>query len=235
NFSEIQSSRNSKETGFLTMISINNISKSYGTIPIFTQLSFTVNQGESFAIVGASGRGKTTLLYLMAGLDHVDSGSIIVDGQDITLLDEKESALFRSQHYGFIFQHHFLLNDLDALENTLLPLRINRCLNTQNRQKVLDLFDYFQLADRLHHFPDELSGGEKQRIALIRALAGNAPIIFADEPSGSLDKENAYKLQNLLLGLSKEHHKTLILSTHNLDFAKQCDRCYSLDDLEESL
>ncbi|MGL4677133.1 MAG: ABC transporter ATP-binding protein [Brevinema sp.] len=219
------------------MISVNKISKSYaqGTISIFSQISFTVNQGESFAIVGSSGRGKTTLLYLMAGLDYVDSGSIIVNNQDITQLDEKESALFRSQHYGFVFQHHFLLNDLDALENTLLPLRINRCLNKKNQQKVLELFHYFQLEHRLHHFPDELSGGEKQRIALIRALTGNASIIFADEPSGSLDKDNAYKLQDLLLNLVKEQNKTLILSTHNLDFAKQCDRCCSLDDLEESL
>ncbi len=208
------------------MIEVKNISKSFGDISILNNINFTIEEGESFAIIGESGRGKTTLLYLLSGLDYADSGSITILGEDITKLNEESSSLFRAKHFGFVFQHHFLLNDLDALENALLPLRVTKSLHLKD--KVLELFEFFGLQDRLHHFPDELSGGEKQRVAFIRALANDPAIIFADEPTGSLDKENADRLQELLLSKSK----TLILSTHNLDFAKQCNRCCTIDELE---
>ncbi len=208
------------------MIEVKNISKSFGDISVLNNINFTIDEGQSFAIIGESGRGKTSLLYLLSGLDNADSGSITIFGEDITKFDEKKSSIFRAKHFGFIFQHHFLLNDLDALENALLPLRVTNSLHKKN--EVLELFEYFGLQDRLSHFPDELSGGEKQRVAFIRALANNPDIVFADEPTGSLDKKNADKLQELLLSKSK----TLILSTHNLDFAKQCDCCYTIDELE---
>ncbi len=208
------------------MIEVKNISKSFGDISVLNNINFTIDEGQSFAIIGESGRGKTSLLYLLSGLDNADSGSITIFGEDITKFDEKKSSIFRAKHFGFIFQHHFLLNDLDALENALLPLRVTNSLHKKN--EVLELFEYFGLQDRLSHFPDELSGGEKQRVAFIRALANNPDIVFADEPTGSLDKKNADKLQELLLSKSK----TLVVSTHNLDFAKQCDCCYTIDELE---
>ncbi len=208
------------------MIEVKNISKSFGDISVLNNINFTINEGQSFAIIGESGRGKTSLLYLLSGLDNADSGSITIFGEDITKFDEKQSSIFRAKHFGFIFQHHFLLNDLDALENALLPLRVTDSLH--KKDEVLELFEYFGLQDRLSHFPDELSGGEKQRVAFIRALANNPDIVFADEPTGSLDKKNADKLQELLLSKSK----TLVVSTHNLDFAKQCDCCYTIDELE---
>ncbi len=221
----------------MNIIAIKNLSKSYdspqGTVPVLANVFLDVNQGESIAIVGESGRGKTTLLYLLSGLDQADTGSILINDYHIDQLDETELALFRASNFGFVFQHHFLLNDLDALDNTLLPLRISKKFTEESMQEILDLFHYFGLEKRLHHFPDELSGGEKQRISLIRALATKPLIIFADEPTGSLDKENAKLLEELLFELTKKQNTTLILSTHNTNLAQKCDKIYSIDDLEQ--
>ena len=221
----------------MNIIAIKNLSKSYdspqGTVPVLANIFLDVNQGESIAIVGESGRGKTTLLYLLSGLDQADTGSILINGYHIDQLDETELALFRANNFGFVFQHHFLLNDLDALDNTLLPLRISKKFTEESMQEILELFHYFGLEKRLHHFPDELSGGEKQRISLIRALATKPLIIFADEPTGSLDKENAKLLEELLFELTKKQNTTLILSTHNTNLAQKCDKIYSIDDLEQ--
>ena len=221
----------------MNIIAIKNLSKSYdspqGTVPVLANVFLDVNQGESIAIVGESGRGKTTLLYLLSGLDQADTGSILINDYHIDQLDETELALFRASNFGFVFQHHFLLNDLDALDNTLLPLRISKKFTEESTQEILELFHYFGLEKRLHHFPDELSGGEKQRISLIRALATKPLIIFADEPTGSLDKENAKLLEELLFELTKKQNTTLILSTHNTNLAQKCDKIYSIDDLEQ--
>ena len=221
----------------MNIIAIKNLSKSYdspqGTVPVLANVFLDVNQGESIAIVGESGRGKTTLLYLLSGLDQADTGSILINDYHIDQLDETELALFRASNFGFVFQHHFLLNDLDALDNTLLPLRISKKFTEESTQEILELFHYFGLEKRLHHFPDELSGGEKQRISLIRALATKPLIIFADEPTGSLDKENAKLLEELLFELTKKQNTTLILSTHNTNLAQKCDKIYSIDDLEK--
>ena len=221
----------------MNIIAIKNLSKSYdspqGTVPVLANIFLDVNQGESIAIVGESGRGKTTLLYLLSGLDQADTGSILINSYHIDQLDETELALFRANNFGFVFQHHFLLNDLDALDNTLLPLRIAKKFTKESMQEILELFHYFGLEKRLHHFPDELSGGEKQRISLIRALATKPLIIFADEPTGSLDKENAKLLEELLFELTKKQNTTLILSTHNTNLAQKCDKIYSIDDLEQ--
>ena len=221
----------------MNIIAIKNLSKSYdspqGTVPVLANIFLDVNQGESISIVGESGRGKTTLLYLLSGLDQADTGSILINDYHIDQLDETELALFRASNFGFVFQHHFLLNDLDALDNTLLPLRISKKFTEESTQEILELFHYFGLEKRLHHFPDELSGGEKQRISLIRALATKPLIIFADEPTGSLDKENAKLLEELLFELTKKQNTTLILSTHNTNLAQKCDKIYSIDDLEK--
>lgn len=216
----------------MNIIEVNNISKSFGSIHVLKNLSLSVKQGDSIAITGESGRGKTSLLYLLSGLDQVNTGTISINQQNITQFTEDQLAKFRSKHMGFIFQHHFLLNDLDALDNALLPLRVTNTLTKENHQEILELFEYFGLLERLHHLPDELSGGEKQRIAIIRALANKSAILFADEPTGALDKENASKLQELLLSLTKKQKRTLILSTHNLEFANSCDYCYTIDELE---
>ena len=221
----------------MNIIAIKNLSKSYdspqGTVPVLANVFLDVNQGESIAIVGESGRGKTTLLYLLSGLDQADTGSILINNYHIDQLNETELALFRANNFGFVFQHHFLLNDLDALDNTLLPLRIAKKFTEESTNEILELFCYFGLEKRLHHFPDELSGGEKQRISLIRALATKPLIIFADEPTGSLDKENAKLLEELLFELTKKQNTTLILSTHNTNLAQKCDKIYSIDDLEQ--
>ena len=221
----------------MNIIAIKNLSKSYdspqGTVPVLANIFLEVNQGESIAIVGESGRGKTTLLYLLSGLDQADTGNILINNHHIDQLNETELALFRAINFGFVFQHHFLLNDLDALDNTLLPLRIAKKFTEESTNEILELFHYFGLEKRLHHFPDELSGGEKQRISLIRALATKPLIIFADEPTGSLDKENSRLLEELLFELTKKQNTTLILSTHNINLAQKCDKIYSIDDLEQ--
>ncbi len=221
----------------MNIISINNLSKSYdspqGKISVLSNVFLNVNQGESVAIIGESGRGKTTLLYLLSGLDQADQGSILINNYQIDKLNETELALFRANNFGFVFQHHFLLNDLDALDNTILPLRISKKFTNNSLQEIITLFHYFGLEKRLYHFPDELSGGEKQRLALIRALAIKPLIIFADEPTGSLDKDNAKLLEDLLFELTREQKTTLILSTHNKNLAQKCDKLYTIDDLEQ--
>lgn len=219
------------------MIYASNLSKLYshqqGDITVFSHLSFSASQGESITITGESGRGKTTLLYLLSGLDQATTGDVFIDNHCITNMDETEKADFRAKFLGFVFQHHFLLKDLSAFENALLPLRIINKLNTQTITEVQELFDYFGLKDRMNHFPEELSGGEKQRIAVIRALSHKPLIVFADEPTGSLDQDNAYKLEELLFHKTKEQKMTLILSTHNKTLAQRCNKIYTIDELEQ--
>lgn len=220
----------------MNIINTFSLSKTYtqpqGDVSVFSNISLTVKKGSSVAILGESGRGKTTLLYLLSGLDKASSGTIVIDNNEIQDLTETELAFFRAQYFGFVFQHHFLLSDLSALDNAVLPLRIANKLSSDSIEEVKELFSYLGVSHRINHLPDELSGGEKQRISLIRALANKPLILFADEPTGSLDKENSEKLAELLFSVTKKEKTTLILSTHNQQLAQQCDYKYTIDELE---
>ncbi|MGL4388718.1 MAG: ABC transporter ATP-binding protein [Brevinema sp.] len=219
------------------MLKAINLAKTYPhpiePVSVFHNLSLNINKGQSFAIIGESGRGKTTLLYSLSGLDYIDSGEIWINEKRIDNLSEKKLSLFRSAHFGFVFQHHFLLNDLTALENALLPLRINNSITQEKIDYIKYLFERLNLAHRMHHQPEEMSGGECQRTAIIRALANKPLVIFADEPTGSLDSKNAHILEELLFELIKDHQTTLLISTHNERLAKYCDCIESIDQLEQ--
>ncbi|MGL4563019.1 MAG: ABC transporter ATP-binding protein [Brevinema sp.] len=202
-------------------------------VSVFKNLSIEITKGESVAIVGESGRGKTTLLYSLSGLDHLDQGEIWVNGIRIDELPEQSLSLFRSKYFGFVFQHHFLLNDLTAFENALIPLRISKSMTKEKIEYVRYLFDHLNIGHRIHHRPEEMSGGECQRVAIIRALSNNPLIIFADEPTGSLDTKNAHYLEELLFTVLKEQQTTLLISTHNERLASHCNRIESIDQLEQ--
>lgn len=219
------------------MLSAKNISKTYPhpieSVRVLTNLSLEAKAGESIAIVGESGRGKTTLLYLLSGLDRIDQGEIFIQNTRIDNISEKELSCFRSKYFGFIFQHHFLMNDLTAFDNAIMPLRINNKLSKETKQYAEHLFEELNLSHRMHHHPEEMSGGECQRTAVIRALVNNPLMIFADEPTGSLDSENAHKLEEILFDILKKHNSTLIISTHNQRLATYCSRKVSIDELEQ--
>ncbi len=220
----------------MNIIMATSLSKIYehpqSSVSVFSNLNLNIPQGKSLAITGESGRGKTTLLYLLSGLEQASAGEVLIQGQDIQALSEEKLAHFRATYFGFVFQHHFLLNDLNALDNTLLPLRITKSLTKTTLEETKELFEYLKMGHRMNHRPDELSGGEKQRLAIIRALVHKPLVIFADEPTGFLDKENALNIEDLLFDIIKKQNATLILSTHNQKFAQKCDLQYTIDDLE---
>ncbi|MGL4366815.1 MAG: ABC transporter ATP-binding protein [Brevinemataceae bacterium] len=223
----------------MNIISARNISKSYHhpqgnlKVKVLENLSFDAAQGESFALVGESGSGKTTLLYLLSGLDKPNQGEITIQNTKIENLSENELSLLRAEKFGFVFQHHFLLNDLDALENALLPLRINNKMTEDAVEQTKYLFERLGIQDRMNHEPKEMSGGECQRVAVIRALVNKPLIVFADEPTGSLDRGNAEILENILFDLTQTHSATLILSTHNQNLARKCTRHSTIEELEQ--
>lgn len=220
----------------MTILKAHNLSKTYqhplGDIQILNNASFSVEKGESLAVVGESGRGKTTLLYVLAGLDTFE-GSVTIKNVEINSLSEKELSSFRAQNIGFVFQHHFLLDDLSAWDNALLPLRIAGVLNKENQEYIKELFDKLGVSSRKVHKPGELSGGERQRVSLIRALALKPILLFADEPTGSLDKANAEILENLLFNLVKDQKTTLIISTHSTRLAERCKRVLPIESLTQ--
>ena len=183
------------------MITLQNITKSFGTLQVLKGIDLHIDKGEVVSIVGPSGAGKTTLLQIMGTLDTPDSGSVIVDGIDVTRLKDKNIAKFRNQHLGFVFQFHQLLPEFTALENVCIPALIAGKNKKQTEARAKELLDYLNLSDRIHHKPAELSGGEKQRVAVARALINNPSIILADEPSGSLDSKNKEELHRLFFDL----------------------------------
>ena len=199
-------------------------------LQILKGLNLEITKGEFVSIVGASGSGKTTLLNLISALDTFDSGTIIVDGIKINTLTEKEFPEYRSKKIGFIFQHHNLLTEFTAIENILIPLLIQRVDRKIAYKKSLELIERIGLKERSHHKPGELSGGEKQRIAVARALITQPALIVADEPTGNLDKRNAEHLWDLFKSLQKERQQTVILVTHDYDIAKKADKIYQLKD-----
>jgi putative ABC transport system ATP-binding protein len=197
-------------------------------VKILKSLDLTIPTGQFLAITGQSGSGKTTLLSLIAGLDNSTAGQIVVDGQDITKLDEDELALLRGKRFGFIFQNFHLIPTLTALENVVLAAELNNTPSAS--KKANDLLGTVGLGDRLHHYPAQLSGGEQQRLSLARAFVNEPDIILADEPTGNLDSKNSERIIELLLELHRVKQATIILVTHETHVAKRSERILTLAD-----
>jgi putative ABC transport system ATP-binding protein len=203
-----------------------NLTKIYRSadkeLTVLDNVSFRVDQGNSLAIIGPSGSGKTTLLGLCAGLDTATSGVVSLMGFKLNAMNEDDRAYVRNQYVGFVFQNFQLLSTLTALENVMVPLELRGERNVG--QKAKDLLDRVGLSDRLHHYPSQLSGGEQQRVAMARAFITDPKILFADEPTGNLDEENATHITDLLFGMNTEKGTTLVLVTHNLELAQRTQR-----------
>ncbi|MEQ8953088.1 MAG: ABC transporter ATP-binding protein [Gammaproteobacteria bacterium] len=212
------------------MIKTINLTKrvhtSEGELVILKAINLNIEAGESIAIVGASGSGKSTLLGLMAGLDTASEGDVILDGHSLASLDEEQRALLRGQLVGFVFQSFQLLPSLTALENVMLPIELKG--DAQAKDKARLLLDRVGLAERWHHYPNQLSGGEQQRVAIARAFATEARILFADEPTGNLDTVTGARVIDLLFDLNREFATTLVLVTHDERLAERCGRSVSL-------
>jgi len=203
-----------------------NLSKIYKSadrsLTVLDQVSFSAEQGTSLSIIGPSGSGKTTLLGLCAGLDVPSSGTISLMGVKLNAMSEDDRAYVRNQFVGFVFQNFQLLSTLTALENVMVPLELRGERNVEPKAK--ELLSRVGLADRFHHYPTQLSGGEQQRVAMARAFITSPKILFADEPTGNLDEENAQQVTNLLFGMNREEKTTLVLVTHNLELAQKTER-----------
>ncbi len=210
------------------MIEVKNIQKSFADLHVLKGINLHVNKGEIVAIIGKSGAGKTTLLQIIGTLDQPDQGQVIINGIDVFALKDKELARFRNHHIGFIFQFHQLLPEFTALENVMIPAMIAGEKDAQPRAEKL-LSD-LGLSDRMSHKPNELSGGEKQRVAVARAMMMSPDVILADEPSGSLDESNKKELHKLLLELRDKYNQTLIIVTHDKELASICDRVITMKD-----
>jgi lipoprotein-releasing system ATP-binding protein len=209
------------------MIQATNIHKYYGDLHVLKGVSLSVNKAEVVSIVGASGAGKTTLLQILGTLDMptIEQGtSLVINGQDILNLKDKELSRFRNRHLGFIFQFHQLLPEFTALENVCIPAFIAQRSKDEAETEAKKLLDYLGLSHRINHKPNELSGGEQQRVAVARALINRPAVIFADEPSGNLDTASADNLHNLFFKLRDEFDQTFVIVTHNMDFADMADR-----------
>lgn len=206
------------------MIVGKNITKNYGDLKVLKGVDVHIQPSEVVSIVGSSGAGKTTLLTILGTLDKASSGEILFDGTNITSLNEKKLAAFRNQYIGFVFQFHHLLPEFTALENICIPAFINKVSKKEAEIKAMELLDLLGLKERSNHKPSELSGGEQQRIAVARALINNPKVIFADEPSGNLDSENAQNLHQLFFKLRDELKQTIVVVTHNEILANMADR-----------
>ena len=212
------------------MIDIKGITKSFGSLQVLKGINLHIDKGEVVSIVGPSGAGKTTLLQIMGTLDKPDSGEISVDGVDVMSLSSNKLSDFRNQHIGFVFQFHQLLPEFTALENIMIPAYIGGKGTSEAKKRALELLDFMGLADRANHKPNELSGGEKQRVAVARALINNPDVIFADEPSGSLDSHNKEELHRLFFDLRDRFNQTFVIVTHDEGLAAMCDRTLKMRD-----
>ena len=212
------------------MIKLSNITKSFGTLQVLKGIDLQIEKGEVVSIVGPSGAGKTTLLQIMGTLDTPDTGSVLIDDTDVTQLSQKEMARFRNQHLGFVFQFHQLLPEFTALENVMIPALIANRSQKETKERAKELLDFLGLSDRAEHKPNELSGGEKQRVAVARALMNKPSVILADEPSGSLDSKNKAELHQLFFDLRDQLGQTFVIVTHDEALAVLTDRTIHLKD-----
>lgn len=212
------------------MITTENITKSFGSLQVLKGIDLHIERGEVVSIVGPSGAGKTTLLQIIGTLDRPDGGNVRVDSVDVTSLSQKALADFRNRHLGFVFQFHQLLPEFTALENIMIPAYIAGTSQRQAKERAKELLDFMGLTDRATHKPAELSGGEKQRVAVARALVNNPAIILADEPSGSLDTQNKQELHQLFFDLRDKFGQTFVIVTHDEQLATLTDRTIHLRD-----
>lgn len=212
------------------MIELKNIRKSFGTLEVLKGIDLTIGKGEVVSIVGPSGAGKTTLLQIMGTLDKADSGQVLINGTEVSTLKEKEQAAFRNRQIGFVFQFHQLLPEFTALENVMIPALIAGESSAEATRKAKEMLEYMGLAGRATHKPAELSGGEKQRVAVARALINRPAVILADEPSGSLDTQNKQELHQLFFELRDKLGQTFVIVTHDEELAKLTDRTIHMKD-----
>ena len=212
------------------MILLHDIHKSFGSLQVLKGIDLTINQGEIVSIVGPSGAGKTTLLQIIGTLDRADSGRVLFDGVDVSLYNEKQLSAFRNEHIGFVFQFHQLLPEFSAVENVMMPALIKGDSMADARRRAMEMLDFLGLTDRADHKPAELSGGEKQRVAVARALVNRPQVILADEPSGSLDTQNKEELHRLFFDLRRDLGQTFIIVTHDESLAATTDRTIHLRD-----
>ena len=212
------------------MIKIRDIKKSFGSLEVLKGIDLDIERGKVISIVGPSGAGKTTLLQIMGTLDKADSGSVIIDGVDVMKLSDAKRSAFRNKHMGFVFQFHQLLPEFTALENVMMPALIGGVPKRVARQRAEELLGFMGLTDRSSHKPNELSGGEKQRVAVARALVCKPDVIFADEPSGSLDTQNKQELHRLFFDLRDKMGQTFVIVTHDEQLASLADCKISMKD-----
>ena len=214
------------------MIKASNIRKSFGSLEVLKGISLEVSKGEVVAIVGASGAGKTTLLQILGTLSAADSGTLAIDGKEVSGLSDKALSRFRNEHIGFVFQFHHLLTEFTALENVCIPAFIAHRKREEVEAKARELLDMMGLGERLEHKPAQLSGGEQQRVAIARALINNPSVLLADEPSGNLDTRNRDEIHRLFFELRDKLGQTIIIVTHDEGLASMADRKITMSDGE---
>lgn len=212
------------------MIQARHIHKSFGKLHVLKGVDLDVERGEIVAIVGKSGAGKSTLLHILGTLDLADDGSLKINNQIISELNNRKLAAFRNNNIGFIFQFHHLLPEFTALENVIIPALIQKQNEDKARSRAKELLDYLGLSERLKHKPNQLSGGEQQRVAIARSLINQPAVVFADEPTGNLDSNTSAELHELIFQLRKDLQQTFIIVTHNEELAKMSDRRLEMED-----
>jgi lipoprotein-releasing system ATP-binding protein len=214
----------------MSLIKIENLYKSFGTTQVLNGINLSIEQGQHSSIVGASGSGKSTLLYLLGGLDKPAKGEITVDGKMLSKLSENELALYRSEFIGFVFQFHFLLPSMNCMQNLMLPCEIAGKNKTEIKNRIEKLADKLNVTHCLKKFPFEISGGEQQRVNIIRALSLAPKLLLCDEPTGNLDSQNSQNVLSLLTDLAEQEKSTLLVVTHDIQIANQLNRKITIED-----